>query len=41
MKTYLTLDFLMLIQSCITLTKTMHESDKLVNGSRMPRPSAC
>jgi hypothetical protein len=34
MKGYLTMGFLMLTQSCITLTKTMrdmHESDKLVN----------
>ena len=34
MKGYLTMGFLMLTQSCITMTKTMrdmHESDKLVN----------
>ena len=34
MKGYLTMGFLMLVQSCITMTKTMrdmHESDKLVN----------
>jgi hypothetical protein len=34
MKGYLTMGFLMLTQSCITLTKTMrdmHEGDKLVN----------
>src|ERR1700750_1900614 len=33
-KGYLTMGFLMLVQSCITMTKTMrdmHESDKLVN----------
>ena len=33
-KGYLTMGFLMLIQSCITMTKTMrdmHESGKLVN----------
>ena len=34
MKGYLTMGFLMLTQSCITMTKTMrdvHESDRLVN----------
>jgi hypothetical protein len=34
MKGYLTLGFLMLTHSCITMTKTMrdmHESDKLMN----------
>jgi hypothetical protein len=34
MKGYLTMGFLMLVQSCITMTKTMrdnHESDRLVN----------
>ncbi len=34
MKGYLTMGFLMLVQSCITLTKTMrdmHEGGKLVN----------
>ena len=34
MKGYLTMGFLMLVQSCITMTKTMrdnHESGKLVN----------
>lgn len=34
LKGYLTMGFLMLIQSCITMTKTMrdmHESGKLVN----------
>jgi len=33
-KGYLTMGFLMLVQSCITMTKTMrdmHESDRLVN----------
>ena len=33
-KGYLTMGFLMLVQSCITMTKTMrdnHEGDKLVN----------
>jgi hypothetical protein len=34
MKGYLTMGFLMLVQSCITMTKTMrdmHESNRLVN----------
>ena len=34
MKGYLAMGFLMLVQSCVTMTKTMrdmHESDKLVN----------
>ena len=34
LKGYLTMGFLMVVQSCITMTKTMrdmHESDKLVN----------
>ena len=34
MKGYLTMGFLMLVQSCITMTKTMrdaHESSRLVN----------
>ena len=34
MKGYLMMGFLMLVQSCITMTKTMrdvHESDRLVN----------
>jgi hypothetical protein len=33
-KGYLTMGFLMLVQSCITMTKTMrdmHESDRMVN----------